>query len=134
MEAVGEFGGQQAVDETVTLDPAETGKPPGDDSHPIMRAPARTGARVTGVPAGFGPLLSFEVAGSADAADAVIATARLIVPATSFGGVDSSWERRGRWAGETAPASLIRLSVGLEPPADLIADIDRALECVPLAR
>jgi cystathionine beta-lyase/cystathionine gamma-synthase len=63
----------------------------------------------------------------------VIAAARVIVPATSFGGVDSSWERRGRWAGETAPPALIRLSVGIEPVADLIADIDRALESVPSA-
>jgi cystathionine gamma-synthase len=85
------------------------------------------------MPRGFGPLLSFEVAGPAAAADAVVAAARLIVPATSFGGVESSWERRGRWAGETAPASLIRLSVGVEPAADLIADIDQALECVPPA-
>jgi cystathionine gamma-synthase len=83
------------------------------------------------MPRGFGPLLSFQVAGPAAAADAVVAAARLIVPATSFGGVDSSWERRGRWAGETAPPSLIRLSVGIEPPADLISDIDEALECVP---
>jgi cystathionine beta-lyase/cystathionine gamma-synthase len=83
------------------------------------------------MPGGFGPLLSFEVAGSAAAADAVVAAARLIVPATSFGGVESTWERRARWAGETAPASLIRLSVGIEPPADLIGDIDQALERVP---
>jgi cystathionine beta-lyase/cystathionine gamma-synthase len=80
------------------------------------------------MPRGFGPLLSFEVAGPAAAADAVVAAARLIVPATSFGGVESAWERRARWAGETAPASLIRLSVGVEPEADLIADIDQALE------
>jgi cystathionine gamma-synthase len=85
------------------------------------------------MPRGFGPLLSFEVAGPASAADAVVAAARLIVPATSFGGVESSWERRGRWAGETAPPSLIRLSVGVEPEADLIADIDQALGCVPQA-
>jgi len=85
------------------------------------------------MPRGFGPLLSFEVAGPAAAADAVIAAARLIVPATSFGGVESTWERRARWAGETAPPSLIRLSVGIEPAADLIADIDQALDCVPPA-
>jgi hypothetical protein len=53
VEAVGEFGGQQAVDETVTLNAAEAGEPPGDDSHSIMRAPAGTGAGVTGVPLGF---------------------------------------------------------------------------------
>ena len=79
------------------------------------------------MPDGSGPLLSFEV-GSAEAADRVVASSRLILPATSFGGVESTWERRGRWAGETAPAGLIRLSVGVEPAADLIADIDRALD------
>jgi cystathionine beta-lyase/cystathionine gamma-synthase len=79
------------------------------------------------MPRGFGPLLSFEVAGDAAAADAVIAAARLIVPATSFGGAESSWERRARWPGEEAPASLIRLSAGLEPADDLIADIEQSL-------
>jgi cystathionine beta-lyase/cystathionine gamma-synthase/pimeloyl-ACP methyl ester carboxylesterase len=79
------------------------------------------------MPKGFGPLLSFELDGSAADADAVVAAARLIVPATSFGGVESSWERRGRWPGESAPHGLIRLSAGLEPAADLIADIDRCL-------
>src|SRR6266567_2068153 len=47
------------------------------------------------MPDGFGPLLSFEVTpGSADAADKVVARSRLILPATSFGGVESTWERR----------------------------------------
>jgi cystathionine gamma-synthase len=77
---------------------------------------------------GFGPLLSFEVRpASARAADAVVESSRLILPATSFGGVESCWERRARWPAETAPESLIRLSVGVEPAADLIADIDAAL-------
>ena len=79
------------------------------------------------MPRGFGPLLSFEIAGTAADADAVVAAARLVVPATSFGGVESTWERRGRWAGETAPETLIRLSAGIEPAADLIADIGAAL-------
>jgi cystathionine beta-lyase/cystathionine gamma-synthase len=79
------------------------------------------------MPRGFGPLLSFELDGGAAEADAVVAAARLIVPATSFGGVESTWERRGRWPGESAPDSLIRLSAGLEPAADLIADIDQSL-------
>jgi len=83
------------------------------------------------MPDGFGPLLSFEVApGTAEAADRVVAGARLILPATSFGGVESTWERRARWAGETAPEGLIRLSVGVEPAADLIADIDQALSAL----
>lgn len=79
------------------------------------------------MPRGFGPLLSFELTGTATDADAVVAAARLIVPASSFGGVESTWERRGRWAGETAPDSLIRLSVGIEPAADLVRDIEQAL-------
>ena len=81
------------------------------------------------MPDGFGPLLSFEVMpDSADAADKVVARSRLILPATSFGGVESTWERRARWPAETAPPGLIRLSVGVEPVADLITDIDQALE------
>ena len=81
------------------------------------------------MPDGFGPLLSFEVIpGRAEAADRVVASARLILPATSFGGVESTWERRARWPAETAPDGLIRLSVGVEPAADLIADIDQALQ------
>jgi cystathionine beta-lyase/cystathionine gamma-synthase len=82
------------------------------------------------MPRGFGPLLSFEVAGTAADADAVVAAARLIVPATSFGGVESSWERRARWAGETAPPTLIRMSCGVEPAEDILADVTEALEAV----
>jgi len=91
------------------------------------------------MPRGFGPLLSFQVSpdsasqdsasqDSADAADKVVASSELILPATSFGGVESTWERRARWPAETAPAGLIRLSVGVEPASDLITDIDQALE------
>jgi cystathionine gamma-synthase len=81
------------------------------------------------MPAGFGPLLSFEIIPDrAEAADQVVESSALIFPATSFGGVESTWERRGRWAGETAPDGLIRLSVGVEPVADLITDIDAALK------
>jgi cystathionine beta-lyase/cystathionine gamma-synthase len=87
------------------------------------------------MPRGFGPLLSFEVdpagAGTAQqAADRVVAAARLVLPATSFGGVESTWERRARWPGETAPDGLIRLSVGVEPADDLIADIGQALRAL----
>ncbi len=79
------------------------------------------------MPRGFGALLSFELAGDAADADAIVAASRLILPASSFGGVESTWERRGRWAGETAPGSLIRLSAGIEPVADLVADLGQAL-------
>jgi cystathionine beta-lyase/cystathionine gamma-synthase len=89
------------------------------------------------MPCGFGPLLSFQIiagrtgSDTARTADQVVQSSRLIVPATSFGGVESSWERRGRWAAETAPDGLIRLSVGVEPAADIIADIDAALSTQP---
>lgn len=76
---------------------------------------------------GYGPLLSFEVDGPAAAADAVVDASRLIRAGTSFGGVASSWERRARWAAETAPPTLIRLAVGVEGPDDLIGDVDHAL-------
>lgn len=81
----------------------------------------------TQMPNGHGCLLSFQISGTAADADAVVARARLIVPSTSFGGVESTWERRARWPGETAPPTLIRLSAGIEPVADLLADLEQAL-------
>jgi cystathionine gamma-synthase len=93
--------------------------------YPGLRPSAAAKAQL---PRGFGPLLSFELAGAAADADAVVAAARLVVPATSLGGVESTWERRARWAGETAPETLIRLSAGIEPVEDLLADIGFALE------
>jgi cystathionine gamma-synthase len=96
---------------------------PGIDGPGIDKATSELARRQ--MPNGFGPLLSFEV--TPDAADKVVASSRLILPATSFGGVESTWERRARWPAETAPAGLIRLSVGVEPAADLITDIDQAL-------
>jgi cystathionine gamma-synthase len=79
------------------------------------------------MPNGHGCLLSFEILGTAADADAVVARARLIVPSTSFGGVESTWERRARWSAETAPPTLIRLSAGIEPVTDLLADLAHAL-------
>jgi cystathionine beta-lyase/cystathionine gamma-synthase len=104
--------------------------------HPRVRAvhypgTEQTTAALAGrqMPSGFGPLLSFELDGTADDADEVVSASRLIAPATSFGGVESTWERRARWSSEkSAPESLIRLSAGIEAVADRIADIDRSLE------
>ena len=80
------------------------------------------------MPRGFGPLLSFELEGDAARAQAVVEASRVIGAATSFGGVESTWERRARWASETvASPTLIRLSVGLEDADDLLADIELAL-------
>ncbi|KJK51586.1 hypothetical protein UK23_06325 [Lentzea aerocolonigenes] len=81
----------------------------------------------TQMPNGAGCLLAFELSGTVADADAVVAAARLIVPSTSFGGVESTWERRARWAAETAPDTLIRIGTGVEPAADIIADLSQAL-------
>jgi cystathionine beta-lyase/cystathionine gamma-synthase len=79
------------------------------------------------MPVGGGPLLSFELDGDAAAAERVVRAAKLLRCATSFGGVESSWERRARWSSETAPESLIRVSVGLEAARDILEDVDAAL-------
>ena len=52
------------------------------------------------------------------------------VHATSLGGVESSLERRRRWANEAlhVPEDLVRFSVGIEDPVDLWADLEQALD------
>lgn len=81
---------------------------------------------------GSGGMVSFEVPGGGPAADAVVARFRLIVPATSLGGIETLVERRARWPGEDeVPPGLLRLSVGLEAVEDLWADLDRALAGSP---
>jgi cystathionine gamma-synthase len=77
---------------------------------------------------GPGAIVSFDVAGGAAAADAVCAAVRLVRHATSLGSVESTMERRAAIPGqEHLPPSLLRLSVGIEDPEDLWADLDRAL-------
>jgi cystathionine gamma-synthase len=76
---------------------------------------------------GFGGLMSFDVAGGADAARRVEMSVRLIANATSLGGADSVLETRGRWEGDRVPANLVRLSVGLEDVDELWADLQQAL-------
>jgi cystathionine gamma-synthase len=79
---------------------------------------------------GHGTIVSFETVGTADDAEAVCDACRLIVHATSLGGVETSLERRARYPSEReagTPPTLIRLSVGLEHPDDLWRDLDRAL-------
>jgi len=79
------------------------------------------------MPRGFGPLLSFEYDGDAAATEALIHRSRRFRPATSFGGLESSWERRARWTSESAPESLVRMSVGIEGAGALQADLEQAL-------
>lgn len=78
---------------------------------------------------GFGSILGVRPHGGPEAADAVVAAVRLWVPATSLGGVESSLERRRRFATEsvTVPQDLLRVSVGIEDVEDLWRDLDQAL-------
>ncbi|WP_213281978.1 trans-sulfuration enzyme family protein [Cellulomonas hominis] len=86
-------------------------------------------ARATAQMSGYGSIIGLRPAGGAAGADAVVAALRLWVPATSLGGVESSIERRRRFATEspTVPEDLLRLSVGIEDVEDLWNDLDRAL-------
>ena len=61
-------------------------------------------------------------------AERFLAALRLVDDATSFGGVRSTAERRGRWGGDAVPEGFIRFSVGAEDPDDLVADVVRALD------
>ena len=86
---------------------------------------------------GFGGMLSIRVRGAKNGSvtgeNAAIATAanvQLWKRATSLGGVESLIEHRASIEGAGTPVSadLLRLSVGLEDKADLVADLEHALE------
>ena len=95
---------------------------PGLPSHPGHEIAARQMAL-------FGGMLSFQVQGGEAEAMAVAAGVRLFTRATSLGGVESLIEHRAsiEGPGTTTPANLLRLSIGLEHPADLAADLAQAL-------
>ena len=98
---------------------------PGLANHPDR---ATTDLQMSG---GFGGLLSFEVADAAQA-DRVIESLTLIHGATSLGGTESLIERRSRIEPEgRVPLGLLRLSVGLEDPDDLWADLCARLDLLP---
>src|SRR3954454_1468457 len=78
----------------------------------------------------FRARLPLEVAGGAGAAQAVAERVRVLVPATSLGGVETLIERRRRYEDEVAPDALLRLSVGIEHVEDLWEDLERALDGV----
>jgi cystathionine gamma-synthase len=76
---------------------------------------------------GFGGLMSFDVAGGAEAARRVETSVRKIKNATSLGGTRSVLETRARWEGGRVPENLVRLSVGLESVDEIWADLEQAL-------
>src|SRR6266700_1366695 len=75
---------------------------------------------------GYSGVISFDVADPRT----VETRTKLIVNATSLGGVASTMESRHRWEGDRIPRGLLRLSVGLEDPDELWADLDEALQQV----
>ncbi|MET8705455.1 cystathionine gamma-lyase [Streptomyces californicus] len=89
---------------------------PGDPSHPVAARQMRR----------FGSVVSFELA-DREAAERFLSALRLVDDATSFGGVRSTAERRGRWGGDAVAEGFIRFSVGVEDPEDLLADVEQAL-------
>ena len=96
---------------------------PGLAKHPGHDIAAR---QMTG---GFGGMLSIRVAGGEAAAIAAAARVKLWRRATSLGSVESLIEHRASVEGPDSPCppDLVRLSVGLEDPEDLYADLDQAL-------
>ena len=75
-------------------------------------------------------MLSFVVRGGRAAALAVAARVRVLTRATSLGRPESLVEHRASLEGPAtrAPEGLLRLSVGLEHPDDLVADLRQALD------
>lgn len=81
---------------------------------------------------GFSNIIGFEIVAGPEAAQKMTEQSRLITYATSLGGVETTWERRRRFAGEptTIPEGLVRLSVGIEDVEDLWNDIIGSIEAV----
>ncbi|MEU0100770.1 cystathionine gamma-lyase [Streptomyces sp. NPDC006267] len=75
----------------------------------------------------FGSVVSFEL-GDRETAERFLSALRLVDDATSFGGVRSTAERRGRWGGDAVAEGFIRFSVGAEDAEDLLADVEQALD------
>jgi cystathionine gamma-lyase len=76
----------------------------------------------------FGFLIGLTLPSDA-AAERFIGACRLLQPATSFGGMHSSADRRARWGDAVAPG-FVRLSVGCEPTEELWKALDEALHAV----
>jgi len=95
---------------------------PGLPSHP-------THAQAKRLLTGFGSIISFDLKGGPEFADAICAGVRLIRHATSLGAVESTMERRAAIPGqEHLPPTLLRLSVGIENVEDLWDDLQQAMQ------
>lgn len=92
---------------------------PQDPAHPIAIRQMKQ----------YGPIVSFVLEGKTQA-EHFLQACRLILQATSFGGVHTTAERRARWGGDAIPDGFIRLSVGCEDTQDLLDDVTQALATV----
>lgn len=116
--------------ERITANAAELARRLSD--HPLVEAVAHPSLphhpNKERAPKGCG-VLTVRPTGGAEAADRLVEATELWLPATSLGGVESSLERRRRFADEatTVPEDLLRLSTGIEDIEDLWEDLDRAL-------
>ncbi|MET8474071.1 cystathionine gamma-lyase [Streptomyces sp. NPDC006422] len=90
---------------------------PGDPAHAVAARQMRR----------FGCVVSFELPSRAQA-ERFLDALTLVDDATSFGGVRSTAERRGRWGGDAVAEGFIRFSAGAENTEDLVADVLRALD------
>ncbi|GAA2064768.1 cystathionine gamma-lyase [Streptomyces albiaxialis] len=110
-----------AVAEALRARPEATDvRHPGLPDDPAHAAAARQMSR-------YGCVVSFTLPGR-EYAERFLDALRLVGDATSFGGVRSTAERRGRWGGDAVPDGFVRLSVGLEDAGDLVADLRCALD------
>jgi cystathionine gamma-synthase len=103
---------------------------PGLASHPGHQIAARQ------MRGGFGGMLSIRLVGGAEQAMAVLGAVRVFKRATSLGGVESLIEHRRSQEGPSSPVpdDLLRLSIGIEAPEDLLADLDAALDATRARR
>jgi cystathionine gamma-lyase len=65
---------------------------------------------------------------SAERAQAFLGALSLVAEATSFGGLHSNAERRGRWGTDAVAEGYIRFSAGIEDTEDLVVDVTAALD------
>ncbi|MFE7313107.1 cystathionine gamma-synthase [Streptomyces sp. NPDC057555] len=82
----------------------------------------------------FGGMISFQVAGGEEAAAELCGRTRLFTLAESLGGVESLIEHPARMThlsakgtAQEVPGDLVRISVGIENAADLMADLTHVL-------
>jgi cystathionine gamma-lyase len=73
-------------------------------------------------------VVTFSLA-SADVVTRFLTSTRLLVAATSFGGLHTTADRRAQWGDDVGPG-LVRLSCGIEDAADVVADITAALNAL----